>query len=223
MINNTDSLYPGDDQLQVPQGRPDELRRPGRRRPGRRAADPVWMKTPGDPRNIYIPRLEWAGNSREVVLQQLNRLQNTQPASSSATPRRARSGRSSPTRTRPGSRSWTTSSGSTAARRLLWLSERDGWQHAYSCRRDGGDARLLTPGDYDVLSVDAVDEKGGWLYVTASPDDATKRFLYRVRMDGKGKPERVGPAGADGRPPLRHLALGPLGLPHATRRSTRRR
>ncbi len=54
---------------------------------------------------------------------------------------------------------------------LLWLSERDGWRHAYAVSRDGQDVRLLTPGDYDVMSVDAVDEKGGRLYVTASPDD----------------------------------------------------
>jgi dipeptidyl-peptidase-4 len=43
------------------------------------------------------------------------------------------------------------------------------------------------------MSVDAIDEKNGLLYVTASPADATKRFAYRVRMDGRGKPERVGP------------------------------
>lgn len=52
----------------------------------------------------------------------------------------------------------------------------------------------MTPGDYDVMSVNAIDEKNGLLYVTASPEDATKRFEYRVRMDGKGKPERVGPS-----------------------------
>ena len=30
---------------------------------------------------------------------------------------------------------------------LLWLSERDGWQHAYAVDRSGGEAKLLTPGD----------------------------------------------------------------------------
>ena len=48
------------------------------------------------------------------------------------------------------------------------------------------------------MSVDAIDEKAGLLYVTASPDNATTRFQYRVRMDGTGKPERVGPAGQTG-------------------------
>jgi dipeptidyl-peptidase-4 len=81
---------------------------------------------------------------------------------------------------------------------LFWLSERDGWRHAYYVSRDGKEVRLMTPGDYDVMSVDAIDEKAGLLYVTASPDHATTRFQYRVRMDGTGKPERVGPAGQAG-------------------------
>ena len=36
-----------------------------------------WLSVPGDPRNNYIARLEWAASSDEVVLQHLNRLQNT--------------------------------------------------------------------------------------------------------------------------------------------------
>ena len=36
----------------------------------------TWMKVPGDPRNHYLARMEWAENSDELLLQQLNRLQN---------------------------------------------------------------------------------------------------------------------------------------------------
>ena len=36
-----------------------------------------WIATPGDPRNTYIARMEWAASSDEIVLQHLNRLQNT--------------------------------------------------------------------------------------------------------------------------------------------------
>ncbi|MEO5650236.1 MAG: DPP IV N-terminal domain-containing protein, partial [Ginsengibacter sp.] len=35
-----------------------------------------WMNVPGDPQQHYIPRMEWAYNSNEIVLQQLNRKQN---------------------------------------------------------------------------------------------------------------------------------------------------
>ena len=34
------------------------------------------MNVPGDPQQHPIPRMEWANNSSEVVLQQLNRKQN---------------------------------------------------------------------------------------------------------------------------------------------------
>ena len=35
------------------------------------------MKTPGDPRNTYLARLQWTAASRALLMQQLNRLQNT--------------------------------------------------------------------------------------------------------------------------------------------------
>ena len=52
--------------------------------------------------------------------------------------------------------------------------------------RDTGAAQLVTTGDYDVICVAAVDEKGGWLYYMASPANATQLYLYRTRLDGKG-------------------------------------
>ena len=36
-----------------------------------------WLDVPGDPGENYIARLEWAGNSDEIVMEHLNRLQNT--------------------------------------------------------------------------------------------------------------------------------------------------
>ncbi|HEY9478744.1 MAG TPA: prolyl oligopeptidase family serine peptidase, partial [Gemmatimonadaceae bacterium] len=78
------------------------------------------------------------------------------------------------------------------------LSERDGWRHAYVVSRDGSRQRLVTKGAFDFESVQGVDERGGWLYYIASPTNATQRFLYRSRLDGKGTPERLTPVGAGG-------------------------
>lgn len=36
-----------------------------------------WIHLPGDPRNHYIASLDWIPNSKELVFQRLNRLQNT--------------------------------------------------------------------------------------------------------------------------------------------------
>jgi len=196
MINNTDTLYPKVTAFKHP--------KPGQVNSAVRVGvvpaaggSTVWIKTPGDPRNTYIARLEWAGSSGEVILQHLNRLQNTLTVFlGDAATGEVRSVFSDTDQT------WVEIMEDfvwlDGGRSLLWLSERDGWQHAYRVSRDGREAKLLTPGDYDVLSADAVDERGGWLYVTASPADATKRFLFRVRMDGKSAPVLVGPAGPSG-------------------------
>ena len=81
--------------------------------------------------------------------------------------------------------------------RFLWTSERDGWRHVYSVSRTG-DARLVTPGAFHVVAVVKLDEAAGWLYFIVSPANATQRYLYRSRLDGRGTAERVTPAGASG-------------------------
>ena len=196
MINNTDTLYPKVTTFKHPKpGQTNSAVRVGVVPAGGGA--PVWIKTPGDPSNTYIARLEWSGNSREVILQHLNRLQNTLTVflgdAASGEVRSVFTDRDEAWVEIMEDFVWLD-----GGRSLLWLSERDGWQHAYRVSRDGRDVKLLTPGDYDVLSVEAIDERGGWLYVAASLADATKRFLFRVRMDGKSAPVLVGPAGQTG-------------------------
>jgi dipeptidyl-peptidase-4 len=158
-----------------------------------------WMKVPGDPRNHYIARIGWASGG-EIVLQQLNRLQNTndvwlanaetgqvrlwfQDRDDAWVDVESVAGHAF---------AWFENSA-----RLLFISERDGWRHAYAVSRDGT-ARLVTTGTFDLVSVSSVDETGGWLYYTASPENATQRYLYRSRLDCTGQPERVTPAEKSG-------------------------
>ena len=76
---------------------------------------------------------------------------------------------------------------------FLLLSEKDGWRHAYRCSRDGKEQKLLTPGAFDIIERSKVDEAGGWFYYYASPENATQRYLFRVRLDSSASPERVTP------------------------------
>jgi len=196
MINNTDSLYPKITSLKYPEsGQTNSAVRVGVVPAA--GGYPVWIQTPGDPSDTYIARLEWAGNSREVILQHLNRLQNTLNVLIGD----AATGEVRKVFTDT-DEAWVEIMDNFVwlggGKSLLWLSERDGWQHAYAVGRDGREVKLLTPGDYDVMKINGLDERGGWLYVTASLGDATKRFLYRVGLDGKGRPELVGPAGQAG-------------------------
>jgi dipeptidyl-peptidase-4 len=75
---------------------------------------------------------------------------------------------------------------------FLVTSEKDGWNHAYRVTRDGRET-LVTRGAMDAVSVAGVDEKSGWLYFVASPGSATQRYLYRAALDGQENPERVTP------------------------------
>lgn len=153
-----------------------------------------WFAIPGDPRNHYPARMNWAATSEAIVVQQLNRLQNTNLVMLGD----ARTGqvRTILTETdkawvdvQPGDIHWLN-----GGRDFLWISERDGWRHAYLVARDGAQIKLITKGDYDLISVAGVDEAGGWLYFLASPENATQRYLYRVRLDGTGALERLTPA-----------------------------
>ncbi len=156
-----------------------------------------WMQVPGDPRNVYVARMEWAGNSDEIALQHLNRQQNALTVMLAD----AKTGRSIPVFVDRDSAwvdvvdDWNWLDG---GRRFLWISERDGWRHAWTISRDGGEVKPITPGDYDIDKVLSVDVAGGWIYFTASPENPTQRYLYRARLDGGGPAERLTPHGQYG-------------------------
>jgi dipeptidyl-peptidase-4 len=76
---------------------------------------------------------------------------------------------------------------------FTWTSEKDGWRHLYKVSRDGTQMSLITKGDFDVVKINCIDPKGGYVYYIASPDNPTERYMYRSRIDGKGEAERVSP------------------------------
>ncbi len=76
-----------------------------------------------------------------------------------------------------------------AGNRLVFLSEVDGWPHLYSVPSAGGNARLLTPGDFMVEYVTMSADRRFVLYnANTGPeaDDIERRHLYKVRVDGDG-------------------------------------
>src|SRR5262249_44659423 len=81
---------------------------------------------------------------------------------------------------------------------FLFPSERSGWRHYYRVSRETGASREITRGDFDAISGVGVNEKEGWLYFIASPENATQRYLYRAKLDGSGTAERVTPVNAAG-------------------------
>ena len=196
LINDTDTLYPTLVPIPYPKvGTTNSAARVGIVSAG--GGDTKWLDVPGDPRQHYIARMEWAANSDEVVLQQLNRLQNTNLVMLGD----RRTGKARVVLTERDA-AWVEVVDDLQwldrGRAFTWVSERDGWRHVYVSARDGDEPRLVTPGAFDVVSLEQVDESGGWLYYIASPDRASDRYLYRGRLDGTRHPERLSPAGQAG-------------------------
>jgi dipeptidyl-peptidase 4 len=213
MINDTDDLYPKIISFPYPKaGEMNSAARVGVITIGEESNAPRWFEIPGDPRNYYLPRMEWAANSDEVVIQQLNRLQNTNIVMLGD----VRTGKVQPILTEKddawvdvawGSIDWDKTGLARGdvewidhGARFLWSSERDGWRHVYSISRDGTDVRCITPGEFDVISVEYVGQSvtNDWIYFSASPENATQKYLYRARIHGSGKPERITPQNQPG-------------------------
>lgn len=158
-----------------------------------------WIDVPGDTRtDFYIPRMEWAGNSQELVIQRVNRLQNAVDVMLADAP------------TGKTRKVWTERDGAWVdihddavawvekAGAFTWISERDGWRHLYLVSRNGATLRRVTSGEFDVIRVLHVDEKAGVVYFAASPENPVQCYLYRAALDGSGTPQRLSPAEQSG-------------------------
>lgn len=157
----------------------------------------TWIDIPGDPRNNYIPRMEFIPESDELFIQQLNRQQNTNKV-------------------------WLVELGNPAPANIFtdtdaawldtndniqwlkdnqyftWESERDGWRHLYRISRDGKEIHPITKGEFDYISPVGMDKQKGLVYFIASPDNFTQRYLYSAKLFGKGEIERLSPANQPG-------------------------
>jgi len=200
LINDTDSEYPRIFRYKYPH--------PG----GTNAAVRVgvipaaggattWIKLDGDPRNNYIPRMDWVGDSNQIILEYLNRLQNDNKVMLvNAATGQAR------LLFEDTDKAWVDAmpefdwlAGKDGHNEeLLWLSERDGWRHAYLVSRSTGQPRLITNFAADVIEPVLLDSANGYFYFLASPGDLIRQYLYRSRLDGTGAPERVTPADEPG-------------------------
>ena len=156
-----------------------------------------WFAIPGDPRNHYLARMDFVPGSHEVMIQQLNRIQDS-------------------------NRIWFGDIHTMKLKNIMietdkafldmhddilwldhakyftWSSERDGWLHLYKVSRDGSSIDLITKGNFDVVKISCIDTAGGYVYYIASPENYTQRYLYRSRLDGQGQAERVTPENMKG-------------------------
>lgn len=196
LINDTDSLYSKVIPVQYPKaGTTNSAAKVGV--VSADGGETTWFNVPGDPRNNYIARMEWADNSDEIIIQHLNRLQNQNDLVLG----NVETGFVKTIHVET-DKAWLRAIDDLKwfdnGAEFTWLSERDGWQHVYKISRDGKTQKLMTPGDYDVISVELIDDVNNWLYFIASPDNAAQRYLYRIKMDGASQPVRLSPEDQSG-------------------------
>ncbi len=162
------------------------------------STDAVWQS--------YLPRMEWADNNEELIVQHLNRKQNQSDLLLCNIADRSSKIIYSEKDSawidilpewdddyKMGGWDWLDN-----GKEFLWASEKDGWRHLYRISRDGKKETLITSGNFDVLKINCIDEKTGYIYFMASPDNATQSYLYRTRLNGKGKPELISPSNQKG-------------------------
>jgi dipeptidyl-peptidase 4 len=195
LLNNTDSLYSFTIPVQYPKaGTTNSAARVGI--VAATGGETVWLRIPGDPREDYIARMGWAAGSDEVLVQHLNRLQNTLQVMLG----NARTGEVRTILTERDS-AWLDAVDDLVwldgGRRFTWVSDRDGWRRLYVVNRDGSGMRPVTPPGADAISVVRIDPRGGWVYYYASPSEPTRRYLYRARLTGD-RAERLTPADQPG-------------------------
>jgi len=191
MINNIDSIYPKIISFPYPKvGTTNSAVKVGV--VPAVGGETKWFDIPGDPRNNYLARMDFIPNSDEVMIQQLNRLQNTNHVwIGNTTTMELNNILTDEEKTFldiHDNIKWLDNE-----KYFTWTSEKDGWLHLYLVSRDGKKINPITRGDFDVVSISCIDGKGGYVYYIASPENFTQRYLYRSRIDGKGTAERVTP------------------------------
>ena len=192
LINNADTLYPTLKTFSYPKvGEQNSAARVGVVNITGGAT--TWMRVDGDPRMNYIAHMEWAANSDEVVMQQLNRRQNTNTMiianAADGSAQTVYTDKDDAWLDVVNDFQWLD-----GGDEFLWVSEQGGWRQIYRITRDGQNAVNLTPGAYDVDSIVLIDEAGGYIYFNASPNDPQRMYLYRVSLDGSSQaPERLTP------------------------------
>lgn len=156
---------------------------------------PRWMDT-GSDTNVYLARVAWLADGKSVAIQRLNRGQDRLDlvVADAATGR-------SRVLLREEDPHWINIADDLYffryGQRFLWSSEvsglpgapdrnRGGFRHLYLYDLDGKLLKQLTHGDWEVTSVDSVDEERGLVYFTGTETSIRERHVYRLSLETGG-------------------------------------
>lgn len=199
MIDNVDSIYPTVLHFPYPKaGTMNSAVKVGYIPVG--GGETHWVELPGDPREMYIPRMEFIPGSNELFIQQMNREQNTNRVWTVA----LAEGAAPQNIFTENDAAWVETNDQIiwldGARYFTWMSERSGFRHLYRVSRDGKEITPITSGDFDLIQIVGTDLDKQLLYFIASPDNYTQRYLYSASLKKGRTPscQRLSPEGQEG-------------------------
>jgi len=199
MINNTDSIYSKPIPLQYPKVGQD----PSAAKVGivkLESKEILWIPLEGGEKENYIPGVQWV-NEDLLLLQQMNRRQNQliiwsyKPSNKVLTKVYTEKENTWVDIGYPdiSNNAWGNNDLPIIdeGKAFLRMTETDGWRHVYKVHIASGNKTLITPGNFDVASMNKTTKKK--LFFIASPTNSTQRYLYSADLKGKGNIKRVTP------------------------------
>lgn len=148
----------------------------------------------GETRERLLARVDWTPDSKSLLVQLLNRIQNRLDLVRAS----VEAGTASLV-LREQDPYWVNVADDLRflkeGRELLWSSERDGFRHLYRYSIEGEQLTQLTSGQWLVTEVAGVDEKGGHIFYVSTEQSPLERHLYRVGLDGNGRRRITSAAG----------------------------
>ncbi|MCA9175430.1 MAG: DPP IV N-terminal domain-containing protein [Planctomycetales bacterium] len=196
LVNNTAGIYPRIQWIPYPKtGQRNSSARVGLVAIDDEQSETRWINIPGDPREHYLARMDWlpqhVAEMPTLLIQQLNRLQNRNRLYLFSTDLPSRDARLIHEER---DAAWVEVQDELQWSRgqLAWLSERDRWRHLQLMEPSSGKRADIMPA-FDADLMDLLDVADEQAYFTASPDNATQRYLFHVALDGNSAPRRVTP------------------------------
>jgi dipeptidyl-peptidase 4 len=171
-----------------------------------KGGDTVWMKTPGDPRETYLPRMEWHPKGQELMVQWLPRAQNHLQVLGcdvrTGASRLVHEERDAAYVDVREDFRWVD-----GGDRFFWTSDEAFGEPGKKAYRQAGTifwdtrdkqvlvTRLPMTRGFDVMAVELADVEHDRLLVSGSDGNATQKYLFAVQ---DGKAARLSPAAQPG-------------------------
>ncbi|MBQ0023291.1 MAG: DPP IV N-terminal domain-containing protein [Prevotellaceae bacterium] len=147
----------------------------------------------GTNRDMYLPRMEFVPGTNTLMIQQMNRQQNTNNVWTCEVVDGI--GKNPHILITDKDKAWLETNDNIhwlkGNKSFTFTSERDGWRHIYRVSADGKKWDCLTKGNFDVIQEVAFDDKRGYIYFMSTEKNATQRYMYRTNVYGNGKVEKI--------------------------------